>query len=54
MTLDDYFAGLETSRRLFDAVLVVIRTLGQAEIKATKSQVAFRRRIGFAYAWVPE
>ncbi|GHF08349.1 hypothetical protein GCM10011600_06460 [Pseudolysinimonas yzui] len=30
-----------------------VRKLGGAEERATTSQVAFRRRRGFAYLWVP-
>lgn len=54
MTLDDHFAGLETSRRVFDALAEAIKRLGEVDIRVTKTQVAFRRRVGFAYAWVPE
>lgn len=54
MTLDEHFAGLEPSRRLFDTLAKAFEDLGDAEIKVTKTQVAFRRRVAFAYAWVPE
>ena len=54
MTLDDHFAGLETSRRLFDALAEAVARLGDVDVKVTKTQVAFRRRVNFAYAWVPQ
>src|SRR5690554_1156570 len=54
VTLDDHFAGLEMSRRVFDAVAEVVGRLGDVEVRISKTQVAFRRRVGFAYAWVPE
>ena len=53
MTLDEYFAGHEQSRMLFDALIKVINKLGTAEIAVTKSQVAFRRHKAFAWAWIP-
>ena len=54
MTLDDYFTGLETSRRVFEALAEAVGRLGDVDVRITKTQVAFRRRVGFAYAWVPE
>jgi hypothetical protein len=33
---------------------VAIEALGPAELRVTKSQVSFRRRRAFAWAWVPE
>src|SRR5690606_2402390 len=30
-----------------------LRDMGDVEVAATKSQVAFRRRRGFAYLWLP-
>jgi hypothetical protein len=53
MTLDEFFAGRDLSRRIFDALSRAIAELGPAELRVTKSQVAFRRRVGFAWAWVP-
>jgi hypothetical protein len=53
MTLDEFFSGREESRRIFDVLHATIDTLGPAEIRVTKSQVAFRRGKAFAWAWVP-
>lgn len=53
MTLDDFFAGHPAARRLFDAVQGAIDAVGPADVRVTRSQVAFRRRRGFAYAWMP-
>jgi len=53
MTLDEFFEGYEQSRQLFDALRVRIEALGPVEMRVTKSQVAFRRNKGFAWAWVP-
>ncbi len=51
--LDEFFAGRDESRLIFEAVREAVAAIGPAEIRATKSQVAFRRRRGFAYAWMP-
>jgi len=53
MTLDEFFAGYEESRRIFDALHAAIEALGPVEARVSKSQVAFRRRRPFAWAWVP-
>jgi hypothetical protein len=51
--LDEFFEGLEISRLLFEAVRRAIDSIGPTEMRVTKSQVAFRRRRVFAWAWVP-
>lgn len=53
MTLDEYFSGYEQSRQLFDGLNSLINQLGSVSIAVTKSQVAFRRRKAFAWAWIP-
>jgi hypothetical protein len=54
IALDEFFAGREPeSRRLFEAVREAVDSIGPAEVRATKSQVAFRRRIVFASTWIP-
>lgn len=53
MTLGDYFDGQPDSRRIFDALRSVVDALGPAQMRVTKSQVAFRRRKAFAWAWMP-
>jgi hypothetical protein len=53
VTLDEFFAGYEESRPVFDALYTAIEALGPVEIQVSKSQVAFRRRKPFALAWVP-
>lgn len=54
MTLDEFFSGREESRRVFDSLRATIEALGPVEVRVTKSQVAFRRRRTFAWAWVPD
>lgn len=53
MTLDEFFAGQETARGIFEAVAAAVAAVGPADLRVTKSQVAFRRRTGFAYTWMP-
>jgi len=54
MTLDEFFDGWEESREVFDALRGAVEASGAADIGVTKSQVAFRRRRAFAWAWVPD
>lgn len=53
MTLDEYFAGQTEPRRLFDDVCRAMALLGRYENTISKSQIAFRRRVGFAWVWMP-
>ncbi|MHB1136462.1 MAG: DUF5655 domain-containing protein [Coriobacteriia bacterium] len=53
MTLDDFFGDHDDSRRLFEAVRVCLESIGDAEIRVSKSQVGFYRRTGFASVWMP-
>lgn len=53
MTLDEFFRGRERSRRIFDALRAAIAEIGPVDVRVTKSQVAFRRRRAFAWAWMP-
>lgn len=51
--LDTYFAGQPEGRSIAEAVAVVVAGLGPHTVRATRSQVAFRRRRGFAWVWRP-
>ena len=53
MTLDDFFAGHEESRLIFETLRSAVDAVGKSELRVTKSQVAFRRRRAFAWAWMP-
>lgn len=53
MTLDDFFAGQEESRLIFESLRSALGDIGKTEFRVTKSQVAFRRHRAFAWAWVP-
>jgi hypothetical protein len=54
MTLDEFFSGRDKSRQIFESLRAAIEALGPVEIRVTKSQVTFRRRRAFAWAWVPD
>jgi hypothetical protein len=45
----DYPAAIPVLRKVRE----VVRGFGPAEIRSTKTQIAFRRKRGFAYLWTP-
>ena len=51
--LDEFFAGREESRRLFDTLAAAVAALGPVDMQVSRSQVAFRRRRAFSWAWMP-
>ncbi len=53
-SINDFFAGYAASRAIFEAVQAMVESIGPSEVRASKSQVAFRRRTNFALAWIPE
>ena len=53
ITLDDFFLNHAPARVLYDAVLVVVNSMGGSDIHVTKSQIAFRRKKAFAWVWIP-
>jgi hypothetical protein len=50
---EDVFAGHPDALALFEAVRDVVEALGPVETRVSRTQVAFRRRRGFAYVWRP-
>jgi hypothetical protein len=54
MTLDEFFEGREPARQLFEVLRGALDALGPVEIRVTRSQIAFRRRRAFAWAWCPD
>ena len=52
--VDAFFAGYDASRELFDRLCRMVDSIGSADLEVTKSQIAFRRRKAFAWAWVPD
>lgn len=53
MSPDDLFKGRPESRRIYEAVVRAIASVGRATIRTSKSQIAFRRKTGFAFVWIP-
>jgi hypothetical protein len=53
MTPDEFFAGQEQSRQLFEAVHHMVEAIGAADLRVSKSQISFRRRKAFAWVWMP-
>lgn len=51
---EDYFAGRPQALAVHERVLALLATADvPVEVRVTRSQVAYRRRRGFAYLWVP-
>jgi len=50
---ESFFQGFPDGLALFHAVEAAVSDAGEAEVRVTKSQIAFRRRKGFAYVWRP-
>jgi len=49
----EFFAGHPDAAPIHDAVRALLKRIGPSQIRVTRSQVAFRRRVGFAYLWLP-
>jgi hypothetical protein len=53
MQPENFFAGHPDARAVFEKVRFVLNRLGPVEVRTSKSQVAFRRKRGFAFLWIP-
>ncbi len=53
VTLAEFFQGHPESRRLYSRLWQMLARLGKVEPRVTRSQIAFRRRKTFAWAWIP-
>ena len=51
--LEEFFAGQDVAGQLFIALYGLVESVGAFDVRVTKSQVAFRRRRAFAWAWMP-
>lgn len=51
--VEQFFADNPIGLAVHDRVVAVLDDLGSYEIGVSRSQVAFRRRRGFAYLWLP-
>jgi hypothetical protein len=52
--LADFFRGAAKARRLHSAVERAVDRVGPSNERISKSQIAFRRRISFAWTWQPK
>jgi uncharacterized protein DUF5655 len=52
-TPEQFFDGYPEGLQVYEAVERAIRSIGDAAVRVTKSQIAFRRRKGFAFVWRP-
>lgn len=50
---EELFRGTALGRQVYDAVATLVDDLGPATARVTKSQAAFRRRVGFCWVWPP-
>jgi hypothetical protein len=53
MRAEEFFAGHPDALAVFDKVRAVLLGLGAVDVRPSRSQVAFRRRRGFASLWLP-
>lgn len=52
LSIEAWFEGRDPrSRPLYEAVRAAVAAVGPAQIRVTRSQIAFRRRLGFAWVW---
>lgn len=52
-TAGTFFQGLPLGQSIYRVVAEVVSSFGPAEVRVSKSQMAFRHRRGFAYLWHP-
>ena len=53
VTPETLFGGYPEGLAVYGAVERAIHAIGEATVSVTKSQIAFRRRRGFAFVWRP-
>jgi hypothetical protein len=52
-TPEGFFEGSPDGLALYASVKDAVAAIGESTVQVTKSQIAFRRRKGFAYVWRP-
>jgi hypothetical protein len=50
---EESFGGHPDAGRIHNAVCALLERIGPCTCRVTRSQVAFRRRVGSAYLWLP-
>ena len=52
-SLAGFFGEAALARRIFETILDAVQSCGPVQLRVGKSQVAFRRRVAFAWVWIP-
>ena len=52
-TVEEFFAGRPGAEAVYQAVRALVAACGPCAVRVGRSQVALRRRRGFAYLWLP-
>lgn len=52
--VEEFLTGHPTAAAVFARVMSVLEAAGGCTVRVSRSQIAFRRRRGFAYLWLPE
>jgi hypothetical protein len=52
-TPDEFLGESVLGRAVFEAVQETLSSFGDVTVSTTRSQIAFKRRRGFAYIWLP-
>jgi uncharacterized protein DUF5655 len=53
MEAEAFLAGHPLGLEVYRRVRALVEGFGPVEVRVSKSQIAFRRRRGFAYLWLP-
>ena len=53
-TIEGFFEGRPEALTLFNIVREFIESLGSIKTQATKTQISFSTKIGFAWVWLPQ
>jgi hypothetical protein len=51
--LAEFFGRNAGARQIFEAVRAAVESSGPVTLRAGKSQISFRRRVAFAWVWIP-
>jgi hypothetical protein len=52
-SVEDFFGPVALGSQVYGALATLVDELGPAAVRVSKSQVAFRRRTGFCWVWLP-
>lgn len=52
-TVEEFFDGSPEGLAVYRAVAEAVEAIGPVRARVSKSQIAFRRRTGFAFVWRP-